>query len=131
MPDLSKKYIAVDFDGTCVTHDFPEIGKDIGAVPVLKALADAGADLIIWTMRSGKPLEDAVRWFHINKIPYLAVNSNPSQSSWTSSPKAYAHVYIDDAALGAPLIHDSGISNRPFINWKQVAEYFGVSPDLD
>jgi hypothetical protein len=30
--------IAVDFDGTCVTHDFPHVGKDIGAVPVLKEL---------------------------------------------------------------------------------------------
>lgn len=30
-------YIGIDFDGTCVTHDFPRIGKDIGAQPVLKA----------------------------------------------------------------------------------------------
>lgn len=28
--------IGIDFDGTVVTHDFPKIGKDIGAVPVLK-----------------------------------------------------------------------------------------------
>ena len=31
--------IAIDFDGTCVTHEFPLVGKDIGAAPVLKALA--------------------------------------------------------------------------------------------
>lgn len=28
--------IGIDFDGTVVTHDFPKIGKDIGAVPVLR-----------------------------------------------------------------------------------------------
>ena len=33
--------ICVDFDGTCVTHEFPKVGKDIGAVPVLKKLVDA------------------------------------------------------------------------------------------
>ena len=35
-------YIAVDFDGTCVTHDYPEVGKDIGAAPVLRALRERG-----------------------------------------------------------------------------------------
>lgn len=28
--------IGIDFDGTVVTHDFPKIGKDIGAVTILK-----------------------------------------------------------------------------------------------
>lgn len=28
--------IAVDFDGTCVTHEFPYVGKEIGAAEVLK-----------------------------------------------------------------------------------------------
>ena len=44
--------ICVDFDGTCVTHDFPEIGKDIGAIPILLRLVDAGHKLILYTMRS-------------------------------------------------------------------------------
>ena len=46
--------IAIDFDGTCVTHDFPAVGKDIGAVPVLKMLVDSGHQLILYTMRSDK-----------------------------------------------------------------------------
>ena len=45
--------IAIDFDGTCVTHEYPYIGKDIGAVPVLQRLVKAGHELILWTMRSG------------------------------------------------------------------------------
>ena len=44
--------IAVDFDGTCVTHDFPKVGKNIGAEIVLKKLADKGHKIILYTMRS-------------------------------------------------------------------------------
>lgn len=44
--------IAVDFDGTCVTHEFPKIGKDIGAIPVLRKLVEKGHQIILYTMRS-------------------------------------------------------------------------------
>ena len=44
--------IAIDFDGTCVTHEFPAVGRDIGAVPVLKAMVDRGDQLILFTMRN-------------------------------------------------------------------------------
>lgn len=109
--------IAVDFDGTCTTHEYPRIGEDIGAVPVLQRLVANGHKLIIWTMRSGKELNDAMDWFSRNGIPYHGVNENPDQASWTSSPKAYAQLYIDDAALGCPLDTNPYLSNRPFVNW--------------
>ena len=115
--------IAVDFDGTCVTHSYPYIGKDIGSVPVLKELVDRGHQLILWTMRSGKQLEDAVNWFSENDIPLYGVQRNPTQDSWTSSPKAYAQLYIDDAALGCPLSWNPEISDRPFVNWEIVKKY--------
>jgi hypothetical protein len=38
--------INIDFDGTCVTHDFPNIGTDIG-IPVLKKLVANGHKLIL------------------------------------------------------------------------------------
>lgn len=126
--------IAIDFDGTCVTHEFPRVGADIGAVPVLKALTDAGHKLILFTMRSdvetptsadpdihpvgGQYLTDAVNWFHANGIPLWGIQTNPEQSSWTHSPKAYAQLYIDDAALGCPLIYKSG--SRPYVDWVAV-----------
>lgn len=44
--------IGIDFDGTVVTHDFPKIGKDIGAVTILKRLVENGHKLILFTMRS-------------------------------------------------------------------------------
>lgn len=116
-------YIGIDFDGTCVTHEYPRVGKDIGAVPVLKKLTDSGHLLILNTMRSGKELDDAVQWFIDNDIPLYGVNENPSQKSWTSSPKVYAHLYIDDAALGCLLKMDNAVSDRPFVNWDAVEEH--------
>ena len=120
--------IAVDFDGTCVTHDFPKIGKDIGAVPVLKDLVKKGHKLILWTMRSdreeGNYLTEAVNWFKNNNIPLYGIQENPTQNTWTYSKKCYAQIYIDDAALGCPLIFDKSLSDRPFVNWKIVEKYF-------
>lgn len=110
----SHKLIAIDFDGTCVTHEYPKIGRDIGAVPVLKELVAKGHQLALWTMRSGKYLQDAIDWFNQNKIPLAFANSNPEQKEWTDSPKFYAHLYIDDAALGAPL---TGTGERPYYDW--------------
>lgn len=120
-------YVCVDFDGTCVTHEYPNIGKDIGAVPVLKRLVKAGHKLILFTMRSGKHLEEAVEWFKNNEIPLFGINTNPTQKEWTNSPKAYGHLYIDDAALGIPLkYHKLDISSnvtvnaRPYVDWEKV-----------
>lgn len=131
-------YIAIDFDGTCVAHDFPRIGADIGAVPVLRKLIQAGHHLILFTMRSdmknvqsndynihgksGHYLTAAVEWFKKHDIPLAGININPRQSSWTQSPKAYAQLYIDDAALGIPLMTEPRISDRPFVDWQRVEQ---------
>lgn len=135
--------ICVDFDGTCVTHDFPEVGQDIGAVPILKALVHRGHKLILWTMRSdvehpesedaaihtepGQFLTDAINWFKKNEIPLHGIQVNPTQHSWTSSRKCYAELYIDDAALGCPLIPPTGTGsyrhpkhNRSYVDWDLV-----------
>lgn len=123
MTDLNNLTIAVDFDGTCVTHEYPKVGRYIGAEPVLKRLAENGAKLILWTMRSGEQLQDAVKWFEERNIPLFGIQRNPTQDSWTSSPKAYAKIYIDDAALGCPLVE--GLKGeRPFVDWKTVEEFF-------
>ena len=123
--------IGVDFDGTVVTHEYPQVGKDIGAIPVLKKLVENGHQLILNTMRSGRELGDAIDWFRENGIELYGVGYNPTQARWTSSPKCYAELYIDDAALGAPLTilkvkNDDGdvISyGRAFINWDVVEDY--------
>ena len=121
--------IAVDFDGTCVTHEYPDVGKNIGAEIVLKALTDEGHDLILYTMRDHPadssvqdPLQEAIDWFSQNDIPLFGVNENPTQKSWTTSPKPYANLYIDDAALGMLTIK---LSKRPFVNWYAAALKLG------
>jgi len=130
----------IDFDGTCVTHEFPNIGKDIGAVPILKKIIENGHRIILFTMRSdiedpqsedhnihkkgGKYLTDAVNWFNEHKIELFGININPTQKTWTNSPKAYGQIYIDDSALGAPLVYDPDVSKRPFIDWKAVEIIF-------
>lgn len=134
--------IAIDFDGTCVTHEFPKVGRDIGAVPVLKRLVNSGHQLILFTMRSdikktksndynihckgGKYLTDAINWFKKNDIPLYGIQTNPSQLNWTTSPKAYAQIYIDDAALGCPLIVLP--NERPYVNWNVVEQMFFNDP---
>lgn len=113
--------IALDFDGTVVSHEYPHIGEDIGAVPILKELVAAGHKLILFTMRSGKLLNDAIAWFERNGIELYAVNENPEQKSWTSSVKVHANIYIDDCALGCPIRYEDDI-RRPFVDWKKVRE---------
>ena len=114
--------IAVDFDGTCVEHNYPAIGMDVeGAVDVLRELNKHGHRIILNTMRSGQRLEAAVRWFRDRKIELWAVNRNPEQEQWTSSPKVYADIYIDDSALGCPLIFLEGM-RRPVVNWSKVRQ---------
>jgi len=124
--------ILIDFDGTCVAHEFPKVGKDIGAVPVLKELVENGHNLILFTMRSdvsnpqsdddtivcesGNYLTDAVNWFKENDIPLYGIQHNPTQHTWTTSPKAYGHLMIDDSALGCPLIH----GDKPHVDWDGV-----------
>lgn len=117
--------IAVDFDGTCVAHEYPKIGKDIGAVPVLQDLVKFGHKIVLNTMRSGKELLEAIDWFNDNNIPLYGINENPTQKKWTTSTKVYAHLYIDDAALGCPLLYvteEDGRFDRPYVNWTTVRE---------
>jgi hypothetical protein len=132
-----KLTINIDFDGTCTTHEFPLIGKEIGAIPVLKRLVLDGHKLILFTMRgdrlvknpTGHPdiqdvtglfLTDAINWFKKNEIPLYGIQTNPTQKNWTNSPKSYAHLMIDDSALGCPLTFDISKSTRPFVNWEMV-----------
>lgn len=112
--------IAVDFDGTCVEHDYPAVGMDVeGAVDVLRALNRKGHRLILFTMRSGAKLEAAVKWFRDRKIELWDVNHNPEQREWTESPKVYADIYIDDSSLGCPVMFIDGV-RRPVVNWSKV-----------
>ena len=118
---IRKAIIALDFDGTLVTHAYPEVGEDIGAVAVLKELVAQEDKLILWTMRSGTLLEDAVAWFKKHDIPLWGINENPSQKEWTESPKLHADLLIDDSALGCPTCFLDG-ERRPAADWRRIRE---------
>ena len=118
-------FICVDFDGTIVDHRFPEIGQPVPeAIKWLKLLNRQGARLILFTMRSDdgiapNGLTDAVDYLRSEGVELFAVNENPGQEEWTSSPKVYADMYIDDSAFGCPLIKPKGFA-RPCVDWKEV-----------
>lgn len=118
--------IAIDFDGTLVDHRFPDIGDEVaGAFEWLKRFQEAGAKLILWTMRSdsqecGPVLTQAVEFCRSRGVEFWSVNGNPQQSSWTQSPKCYAHIYVDDAAFGCPLREFPRSGSRPVVDWELV-----------
>ncbi len=113
--------ILIDFDGTCVTHQFPRIGEEIGVVQVLQDLVKNGHNLILFTMRAEDCyLDEALHWFRQNEITLYGVNVNPEQHKFTGSPKAYGDLLIDDIALGIKKLPCR--FNRPCVDWKWVAE---------
>jgi hypothetical protein len=119
--------IAIDFDGTIVDHQYPDIGDEVpGAIETIKALALAGHQLILYTMRSDKPeakeftLTAAIEFCQWRGVIFNAVNVNPQQKEWTASPKVYAQIYIDDAALGCPIRENPRMGGRPYVDWHAV-----------
>jgi hypothetical protein len=118
--------IAVDFDGTLCDHTFPDIGKEVPyAFAGLRSLqAIEGVRLMLWTMRSDMPgeratLTEAVEWCRERGIEFWGVNENPEQRSWSVSNKQYAKAYIDDAAVGCPLVHPPGFRGQ-VVDWEKV-----------
>ena len=137
--DQNGYYIVLDFDGTVVKHRYPAVGEDIGAVSVLQKLVKNGHQLLLSTMRSRDSegedtLQPALDWFKEHDIPLYGINENPSQKNWTTSPKVYGNIYIDDAALGAPLKTDDSGDAPPFIDWGAAAVhlfYLGCLTEMD
>ncbi len=97
--------IAVDFDGSIVEHRYPEIGKEIPfAIDTLKMLIKDHHRVILWSVREGKLLEDAVNWCKVRGVEFYAVNRDyPEESTENNqhfSRKLKADVWIDDRNLG-------------------------------
>ena len=117
--------IAIDFDGTIVTHQYPHIGRELpGAINTIKTLQANGFKVFLYTMRDGEQLEEALEFLESRGIE-LPGNASPAQFS--TSPKQYATLYIDDAAIGTPLClnHGSGsFINAVCLNvdWMKVAQ---------
>lgn len=96
--------IAVDFDGTIVEHEFPQIGKEkIFAIDTLLKLQEDGHRLILWTYRHGKYLEEAVMYCQKRGLEFYAVNASYPEEDFDpneASRKLNADLFIDDRNIG-------------------------------
>lgn len=97
--------IAVDFDGTIVTDEYPQIGKEMPfATETLKMLIRDQHRLILWTVREGKTLDDAVNWCRERGVEFYAVNRDypeeEIQNNNHYSRKLKADLWIDDRNIG-------------------------------
>lgn len=112
--------IAVDFDGTIVTHEYPNIGKEIPfAIDALKRLQQSPDKLIVlWTVREGTELEEAVQYCRDKGLEFYAVNNNyPEESKEHPEPrKLKVDLFIDDRNLGG--LPDWGVIYRMIMTGK-------------
>lgn len=97
--------IAVDFDGTIVEHKYPAIGQEIPfAIETLRKLRDDRHKLILWTVREGRLLEEAIAYCQERGVEFYAVNRDyPEEEKGQNnhfSRKIKADVFIDDRNLG-------------------------------
>ncbi|HQK36137.1 MAG: BT0820 family HAD-type phosphatase [Bacteroidales bacterium] len=95
--------IAVDFDGTIVENKFPGIGREkIFAFRTLRELQRQGHQIILWTFRTGKQLEEAVEFCRRHGLEFYAVNKSFPEEEFdeTISRKIDADIFIDDRNLG-------------------------------
>lgn len=97
--------IAVDFDGTIVEHRYPEIGKEIiFATDTLKMLINDGHQLILWTVREGEMLDEAVEWCRQRGVEFYAVNKDfpeeDVEKNENYSRKLRVDLFIDDRNIG-------------------------------
>ena len=115
-----RQRLVVDFDGTCVGHDFPAMSLEVpGCVEVLRTLVARGYTITLNTMRSGTALDEAVQWFKERHLPLYGVNQDPAQKAWTESPKVDGDFYIDDKGLGCPMrLHV--LFDKPVVDWECV-----------
>jgi hydroxymethylpyrimidine pyrophosphatase-like HAD family hydrolase len=101
----NKFVLAVDFDGTIVDHEYPNIGKlKPYAKEIINKLYKEGHTIIIWTCRSNAhkdfdDLNDMYYFLKSNKIKFHKINKNANCVKFGCFPKIYADYYIDDRNL--------------------------------
>jgi len=120
--------IAVDFDGTIVQHKYPRIGEEIPfAIDTLKALIADHHKLILWSVREGELLDEAVQWCRERGVEFYAVNRDYPEETTDNNPhfsrKLKVDIFIDDRNLGGlpdwGTIYDMVKHRR---NWGQVMD---------
>ena len=111
--------MAVDFDGTLVIDQFPEIGAERKKFcSFIRILQKMGVKSILWTSRTGSALQEAVEWCEDHDLHFDAINKNLPEVielTGTDTRKVYANVYFDDHNRS---ISDSLMNSRIEDIWK-------------
>jgi len=97
--------IAVDFDGTIVEHEYPAIGREIPfATETLRMLINDRHQLILWSVREGELLQEAIDWCHERGVDFYAINRDfPEEDVEKNihfSRKLKVDLFIDDRNVG-------------------------------
>ena len=97
--------IAVDFDGTIVRHRYPAIGEELPfATETLRMLMEDRHRLILWSVREGELLDEAVEWCRQRGVEFYAVNRDYPEEDITKnvhfSRKLKVDLWIDDRNIG-------------------------------
>lgn len=121
--------IAVDFDGTIVEHKYPKIGDEIPfATDTLKMLIADRHRLILWTVREGKLLDEAVEWCRKRGVEFYAVNREYPEETrhnnqYFSRKLSEVDVWIDDRNIGGlpewGTIYQMIASGKPFARYDE------------
>ena len=118
--------IAVDFDGTIVEHKYPSIGEELPfATSTLRMLAEQNHRLVLWTVRRGKLLEEAVEWCRERGVEFYAVNKNFPEETIEGNDgfnKINADLFIDDRNLGG--LPDWGVIYKMVTENKQWSDVY-------
>lgn len=103
MKAIGCRVIAVDFDGCICTRNYPGVGEpNRQLIRLLKTARSNGNKLILWTSRTGKYVDDAVKFCKRYGLEFDAVNENipeAIEAYGSDSRKVFADVYIDDNAM--------------------------------
>lgn len=117
--------IAVDFDGTIVTHEYPKIGKPIPfAIETLRKLQQEDHhQIVLWSVREGRLLQEAIDYCKERGLEFYSVNSNyPEETDEHNAPrKINADLWIDDKNLGG--LPDWGIIYQMVHSGKHLQPY--------
>lgn len=98
----------VDFDGTLCENKFPAIGKEIKRnTDFLRKYVQNSPhnEWILWTMREGDRLKEALEWLTSIGLKPDAVNDNLDRlkAEWQNNPrKVYGDFYLDDHNFTVP-----------------------------
>ena len=132
--------ISIDFDGTVVEHRYPKIGEEIPhATETLRKLMEDGHKLVLWTVREGRLLDEAVEWCRERGVEFSAINETLRADTGEhnhNTRKIDADLYIDDCNIGGRfdwetayhMIHDNLSYHGILREAKREAQQQGQEP---